>query len=122
MTAPRGGGVAGRGTVRRGGLFGPIRVRLALIVLIAAVPLLMLSATIAWQNYRLALDVTAQTVARLREAAVARHMSALSGAEQMMQALAQVAELSGSDTAACPGSPGQRAAAAIGAVFQHRGQ
>ncbi len=82
-------------------LFGPIRVRLALIVLIAAVPLLMLSATIAWQNYRLALDVTAQTAGRLREGAVARHEAAIAGAQQMMQALSQVAELSGGDSTVC---------------------
>ena len=92
---------AGHRSSRRRSAFGPIRVRLALIVLIAAVPLLMLSATIAWQNYRLALDVTTQTVSRLREAAVARHMAAISGAEQMMQALSQVAELSGPDPQAC---------------------
>ena len=88
-----------RGSLRT--LFGPIRIRLALIVLIAAVPLLMLSATIAWQNYRLALDVTSQTVARLREAAVARQTASVAGAEQMMQALAQVAELSNGNLAAC---------------------
>ncbi len=82
-------------------LFGPIRIRLALIVLIAAVPLLMLSATIAWQNYRLALDVTSQTALRLREAAVARHTAAIAGAEQMMQALSQIAELSNGNLAAC---------------------
>ena len=84
-------------------LFGPIRIRLALIVLIAAVPLLMLSATIAWQNYRLALDVTSQTASRLREAAVARHTAAIAGAEQMMQALSQIAELSNGNLAACHG-------------------
>ncbi len=88
-----------RGRLRT--LFGPIRIRLALIVLIAAVPLLMLSATIAWQNYRLALDVTSQTVARLREAAVARQTAAIAGAEQMMQALSQVAELSNGNLPAC---------------------
>ena len=82
-------------------LFGPIRIRLALIVLIAAVPLLMLSATIAWQNYRLALDVTSQTVARLREAAVARQTAAIAGAQQMMQALSQIADLSNGNVTAC---------------------
>ncbi len=88
-----------RGRLRS--FFGPIRIRLALIVLIAAVPLLMLSATIAWQNYCLALDVTAQTATRLREAAVARHAAAIAGAQQMMQALSQVAELSGGNPQAC---------------------
>ena len=88
-----------RGRLRN--FFGPIRTRLALIVLIAAVPLLMLSATIALQNYRLALDVTSQTAVRLREAAVARHVAAIGGAQQMMQALSQVAELSSGDLAAC---------------------
>jgi hypothetical protein len=80
---------------------GPIRVRLALIVLIAAVPLLILSATIALQNYRLALDATAQTAARLRESAIARHAAAIGGARQMMQALSQVAELVDGDVASC---------------------
>ncbi len=82
-------------------VFGPIRIRLVLIVLIAAVPLLMLSATIAWQNYRLALDVTAQTVTRLRDATAARHMAEIAGAQQMLQALSQVTELSGGNAAAC---------------------
>ncbi len=81
--------------------FGPIRIRLALIVLIAAVPLLLLSATIAVQNYRLALDVTAQTAARLRESAVAQHVAAIAGAQQMMQALSQVTELSSGNAEAC---------------------
>ncbi len=99
MPSASAGGRQARGRLRT--LFGPIRIRLALIVLIAAVPLLMLSATIAWQNYRLALDVTSQTVARLREAAVARHAAAIAGAEQMMQALSQVAELSNGNLAAC---------------------
>jgi two-component sensor histidine kinase len=76
-------------------------VRLALIVLIAAVPLLMLSGTIAWQNYKLARDVALQTAARLRESAAARHEAALSGVRQMLQALSQVAELSNGDTTAC---------------------
>jgi two-component sensor histidine kinase len=80
---------------------GAIRIRLALIVLIAAIPLLMLSATIAWQNYKLALSATAATAARLRESATARHMSAVMGAQQMMQALSQVAELTGDDAAKC---------------------
>ncbi len=80
---------------------GSIRVRLALIVLIAAIPLLMLSATIAWQNYKLALSATAATAARLRESATARHMSAVMGAQQMMQALSQVTELTGDDAAKC---------------------
>ena len=82
-------------------LFGPIRTRLALIVLIAAIPLLLLSATIAWQNYRLALDVTSQTVLRLRESAVARYLAAIGGAEQMTQALSQITELSHGDMSAC---------------------
>jgi len=76
-------------------------VRLALIVLIAAIPLLMLSATITLQNYRLALSATDETASRLRESATARHVAAVAGAQQMMQALAQVAELTGGDSAAC---------------------
>jgi two-component sensor histidine kinase len=82
-------------------LLGAIRVRLALIVLIAAIPLLMLSATIAWQNYKLALGATDETASRLRESATARHVAAVAGAQQMMQALSQVAELTGGDTAIC---------------------
>jgi two-component sensor histidine kinase len=88
-----------RGMIRR--LLGPIRVRLALLVAIAAVPLLMLSATIAWQNYELALAATAETAARLRESAIARHVAAISGAEQMMQALAAASGLADSDQEAC---------------------
>ncbi len=84
-------------------VFGPIRIRLALIVLIAAVPLFLLSATIALQNYHLALAVTSQTVVRLRDSAVAGHTAAVSGALQLMQGLSQVTEMSGSDQAACHG-------------------
>ena len=80
---------------------GPMRVRLALIVLIAAVPLLMLSATITLQNYHLALTVTSQTASRLRESASARHVAAIAGAQQIMQALSQMAELTGDDQTAC---------------------
>jgi two-component sensor histidine kinase len=82
-------------------LFGAIRVRLFLIVLIAAVPLVMLSATIAWQNYKLALSATAERAARLRESATARHVSAVAAAQQMIQALAQVADLADGEPATC---------------------
>ncbi len=82
-------------------LLGPIRVRLALLVAIAAVPLLLLSATIAWQNFRLALDATAETASRLRESAIARHISAVAAAEQMLQALAEVGALMESDPETC---------------------
>jgi two-component sensor histidine kinase len=101
---------AGTGTARQAAtrdvtamqnLLGAIRVRLALIVLIAAIPLLMLSATIAWQNYKLALGVTDETASRLRESATARHVAAVAGAQQMMQALSQVEELTGGDAAIC---------------------
>jgi two-component sensor histidine kinase len=98
--APAGWSGAG-GTYLPARWLGAIRVRLAVIVLIAAIPLLMLSATIAWQNYRLALSATAATASKLRESATARHMSAVMGAQQMMQALAQVGELSGDDAAKC---------------------
>ncbi len=89
---------------RRGWLnrvLGPIRIRLALLVAIAAVPLLMLSATIAWQNYKLALGMTAETASRLRESAIARHVVAISGAEQMLQALAEVGMLMDASQEAC---------------------
>ncbi len=78
-----------------------VRVRLALLVLIAAIPLLMLSGTIALQNYRMALDVSAQTAARWRESAIARHEAAVGGAEQMMIALSQTTGLLGRDPDAC---------------------
>jgi len=86
---------------RISGWFDKIRVRLALLVFIAAIPLLMLSATIVGQNYHLALRASADTAARLRESAVARHVSAVMGARQLMQALSQVTELTGNDAAAC---------------------
>ena len=88
-----------RGFIKR--LLGPIRVRLALLVAIAAVPLLMLSATIAWQNYELALGTTTETATRLRESAIARHVAAILGAEQMLQALAEVGALMDTDQQAC---------------------
>jgi two-component sensor histidine kinase len=82
-------------------VFDNVRVRLALLVLIAAIPLLMLSGTIAWQNYRMALDVSAQTAARWRESAVARHEAAIDGAEQMLIALSQTTSLLGRDLNDC---------------------
>jgi two-component sensor histidine kinase len=88
-----------QGLIRR--CTGAIRVRLALIVLIAAVPLMMLSATIVWQNYQLALSVTSTKTERLRESATARHVSAIAGAQQMMQALAQLADLTSGDQTVC---------------------
>ena len=82
-------------------LCGPMRVRLVLIVLTAAVPLLMLSATITLQNYHLALNVTAQTASRLRESASARHFAAIAGAQQIMQALSQMSEITDGDAGPC---------------------
>jgi two-component sensor histidine kinase len=84
-----------------GRLFSPIRVRLAGLTLVAAIPLLLLSGTIAWQNYRLALDVSAREVTRLRESAIARHAAAIDGAQQMLQALAQMPELLNADVVRC---------------------
>jgi two-component sensor histidine kinase len=84
-------------------LFGAIRVRLALIVLIAGIPLLMLSATIAWQNYELALGATADHAARLRESATARHIAAVTGTRIMLQALAQSPDLISGGVPACHG-------------------
>jgi len=78
-----------------------VRVRLALLVLIAAIPLLMLSGTIALQNYRMALGASAEAAARWRESAIARHEAAVSGAEQMMIALSQTTGLMAVDTTVC---------------------
>ena len=82
-------------------LLSPIRVRLAGLLLIAAIPLVLLCGTIAWQNYRLALDVSGQTVTRMRESALARHAAAIDGAQQMLQAISQMPELVGADQAEC---------------------
>ena len=90
-----------RGRVRN--VYGPIRVRLAGLILLAAVPLVLLSGTIAWQNYTLALGVSSQTVTRLRESAMARHAAAVEAAQQMMQALSQMPELLGTDPQRCQG-------------------
>ena len=78
-----------------------VRVRLAILVLIAAVPLLLLAGTIVWQNYRMALDVSVHAAARWRESAVARHEAAVGGAEQMLVALSQTAGLLDADPEAC---------------------
>ncbi len=98
------GKVALEAAARRGAIryfFSAVRVRLFLIVFIAAVPLVMLSATIVGQNYHLALSATAETAARLRESAAARHVAAVTGAQQLMQALAEVADVAGDDQATC---------------------
>jgi two-component sensor histidine kinase len=76
-------------------------VRLVALVLIAAIPLLLLSGTIAWQNYKLALDVSAQEVTRLRESVLARHAAAIDAAQQMLQALSQMPELLSADVGRC---------------------
>jgi two-component sensor histidine kinase len=82
-------------------VYAPIRVRLISLILLAAVPLVLLAATIAWQNYTLALGVSSQAVSRLRESAIARHAAALEGAQQMMQALAELPELLSTDPQRC---------------------
>ncbi len=81
--------------------YAPIRVRLVGMILMAAVPLVLLAATIAWQNYTLALGVSSRAVTRLRESALARHASAVEGAQQMMQALSQLPELLNADPQRC---------------------
>ena len=78
---------------------GSIRTRLVGIVLIAAIPLLILSGTIAWQNYRLALGNSAEAVGRLRESAVARHVSAIEAVEQTLQALSHTGLVAGNEAA-----------------------
>ena len=78
-----------------------VRVRLALLVLTAAIPLLLLAGTIVWQNYRMALDVSVNAAERWRESAVARHEAAVGGAEQMLLALSQTPGLLGADPAVC---------------------
>lgn len=82
-------------------VLGSIRVRLAGLVLIVAIPLILLSATIVWQNYRMALGTSGLMAVRLRASAVARQAAAVGGAEQMMQALAQVDEIFTGDIGAC---------------------
>jgi two-component sensor histidine kinase len=67
----------------------------------AVARLLLLAGTIAWQNYSLALAVSADQVARLRESAIARHEAAIDGAGQMLSALAQAPELVGADVSQC---------------------
>jgi two-component sensor histidine kinase len=74
-------------------------VRLALIVLIASIPLLMLSATITRQNYQLALGATAEKAARLRDSAASRHISVVTSTRIMLQALTLAPELTGSPKA-----------------------
>ncbi len=78
---------------------GSIRTRLVGIVLIAAIPLLILSGTIAFQNYRLALGTSAEEVGRLRESALARHVAAIEGVEQTLQALSNTGLVSGGEAA-----------------------
>ena len=88
-----------RGRIRS--LYGPIRVRLIGLILLAAVPLVLLAGTIAWQNYTLAIGVSSQSVTRLRESALARHAAAVEAAQQMMQALSQLPELLAADPRRC---------------------
>ena len=82
-------------------LLGPIRVRLVALVLVVAIPLLLLSGTIAWQNYKLALDASGQEVTRLRESVLAQHAAAIDAAQQMLLALSQMPELLSTDVGRC---------------------
>jgi len=101
-------GPAARPTRPRGGLrdgvgriLAPTRVRLAGLTLVAAIPLLLLAGTITWQNYKLALGASEREVTRLRESALARHIAAIDGAQQMLQALSQMPEVLGANVDRC---------------------
>ncbi len=73
--------------------FDSIRLRLAAIVVVAAVPLLLLSGTSAWQNYGLALEQGTDRAARLGEAVLARQLAVLDGMQQMLRAAGKLARL-----------------------------
>jgi hypothetical protein len=83
------------------GLLDTVRGRLAGLVLVSAVPLLLLSGTIAWQNYELALGASRDRVSRLLQSAIARHAAAIYLAHNMMQSLAQSADIFGQNEEIC---------------------
>ncbi len=70
-----------------------VRARLALLIFVAAVPLLVMAGAVAVQNYAFAATSIIERVRLLREAALARDDVAVSGAEQMLRALAHTPAL-----------------------------
>jgi hypothetical protein len=80
---------------------GSVGVRLVALIGIAAIPVIFMAGTIAWQNQRLVADRALQNAVLVREAQAARHQSAIDGAQQMLGALAQLAAIRTPDATAC---------------------
>lgn len=69
-----------------------------LLLLLAAVPIMLMSSYIVWQSFQFAGQQARQTVLLARENAAARHEAALSGARQLAQLLVRTPEaIHGSD-------------------------
>lgn len=77
-----------------------VRTRLALLIFIAAVPLCIVAAAVALQNYRATSSGFLQRAVLLREATLARDDAAVSGATRMLQMLARSPVITG-DRASC---------------------
>jgi two-component sensor histidine kinase len=82
-----------------------IRVRMVVLILASAVPLLILAVFVSWQAYGAALQDSREQMRVTRAAAVARHQAALAAASQMLlglgQAPAVLDALRGRGSAAC---------------------
>jgi two-component sensor histidine kinase len=68
---------------------GSVAARLVALIGLAAIPVVFMAGTIAWQNQRLVANRAIQNAVLIREAQVARHQAAIDGAEQMLAAISQ---------------------------------
>jgi two-component sensor histidine kinase len=74
---------------------------MAALLMVAAVPVVVLAAFIAWQNYRGGVEQSLERVRLLRAATAAQDRAALEGVAPVLLALAAHPEVAGGDVGAC---------------------
>ena len=79
----------------------PVGARLVALIVIAAIPVVFMAGTIAWQNYHLASDRALQSAVLIRQGQAARNQAVIDGTEQMLGAVAQVPAVQTGDGDAC---------------------
>ncbi len=78
-----------------------VRGRVALLLLFAAIPLMMLAVVIVWQNYRMVADKALERVEIARAATEARYQTMLDGAGRALDGLAADPAIADASAAAC---------------------
>jgi hypothetical protein len=78
-----------------------VRGRVALLLLAAAIPLLILATAIVWQNYRVAMAAPLERVKLLRAGIAGRYGAVLGDAERLLTFVAAMPELGADGPAAC---------------------